>query len=597
MKIFTLMFLLPILCFGIMKPTEDFIIGVDLSTLYEIEKQGGKFYENGIQKDCLEILKDNGVNWIRLRIWNDPTDENGEPLGGGNCNYMNMTQIAQRAKMLGMKVLIDFHYSDWWADPGKQNKPKAWENLHDDALKKAVYEYTRDVLVYMKDHQALPDMVQIGNELNNGFLWPDGKISGKDAGGFDGLASLLKEAVRAVREVDPKIKVMIHLAEGGNSSLFKWFFDSIVERKVDFDVIGASYYPYWHGALQDLSSNLNYVSLRYGKDVVVAETAYAWTLEDEDGYPNIFGPDQISGYKPTVKGQTSFLRDLIRVIRSVPEDKGLGFFYWEGAWIPVKDVGWKSGEGNPWENQTLFDFHGNLLSSVQVFKDSSLPSEGEFEIEEVAPVRIEIFSKEEFKLPEYVKVTFKDDSIRSLKVKWNEISKELAAGEYVVEGTILELGKQVQAKISVKDKENYMLNPSFESGEFGPWQVNGEQKAIKVVRADPAQNAHHGIYAVNYWLDKPFEFELYQIVTDIPNGIYEVSMWIQGSGGDLVQLKVSDYGGQDKTITIANNGWLKWSNPKISNIQILTNRIRISVIVKANAGNWGWIDQFELVKR
>lgn len=597
MKIFTLMLLLPLLCFGIMKPTEDFIIGVDLSTLYEIEKQGGKFYENGIQKDCLEILKDNGVNWIRLRIWNDPADENGEPLGGGNCNYMNMTQIAQRAKILGMKVLIDFHYSDWWADPGKQNKPKAWENLHDDALKKAVYEYTRDVLVYMKDRQALPDMVQIGNELNNGFLWPDGKISGKDAGGFDGLASLLKEAVKAVREVDPKIKVMIHLAEGGNSSLFKWFFDSIVERKVDFDIIGASYYPYWHGTLQDLSSNLTYVSLRYGKDVVVAETAYAWTLEDEDGYPNIFGPDQISGYKPTVKGQTSFLRDLIKVIRSVPEDKGLGFFYWEGAWIPVKGVGWKSGEGNPWENQTLFDFHGNLLSSVQVFKDSSLSSEGEFEIEEVAPVRIEIFSKEEFKLPEYVKVTFKDDSIRSLKVKWNEIPKELTVGEYVVEGTILELGKQVQAKISVKDKENYMLNPSFESGEFGPWQVNGEQKAIKLVRADPAQNAHHGIYAVNYWLDKPFEFELYQIVTDIPNGTYEVSMWIQGSGGDLVQLKVSDYGGQDRTITIANNGWLKWSNPKISDIQILTNRIRISVIVKANAGNWGWIDQFELVKR
>jgi len=597
-KLTLFMLVIPLACFGIMKPIEDFIIGVDLSTLYEIEKSGGKFYENGQQRDCLEILKDNGFNWIRLRLWNDPTDENGTSLGGGNCNYQNMTQIARRAKALGMKVLVDFHYSDWWADPGKQIKPKAWKDLHGEPLQKAVYEYTKDVLVYMRDHEALPDMVQIGNELNNGFLWPDGQIYGQNAGGFDGLVALLNSAIKAVREIDPSIKIMIHLAEGGNNSLFRWFFSQITERNVDFDVIGASFYPYWHGTLEDLSKNLNDISSTFNKQVVVAETAYAWTLEDADGYPNIFGSDQIAGYKPTVKGQSSFLRDLIDLIRSVPQNKGLGFFYWEGAWIPVKGVGWKSNEGNPWENQTLFDFGGNLLPSGQILRGSIFQPEEAFQIEDIVPVKVQISVGDELKLPEYVKVIFKDDSIRSLKVQWDQLSpQELTIGEHVVKGTIPQLEKQIEAKVIIIDQENYLSNASFESGVFDPWQVSGEKSAVKVVRADPPQNAHHGVYAVNYWLDKSFEFELYQIVSDLPNGVYRVSMWIQGSGGDLVQMRVSDHGGPEETVTITNAGWLKRSNPTIDNIKVITGKLKITLSVKGNPGNWGWVDQFELIRK
>lgn len=498
-KLILFVLLVPLTFLGIMKPVEDFIIGVDLSMLYEIEKMGGKFYENGIQKDCLEILRDNGVNWVRLRIWNDPADESGKPLGGGNCTYVNMTEIAQRAKKLGMKVLVDFHYSDWWADPGKQNKPKAWKNLHGEDLKKALYQYTKDVLKYMKDHQALPDMVQIGNEINNGFLWPDGQIFGQGSGGFDGLATLLKEAIKAVREIDPRIRVMIHLAEGGNNSLFRWFFDALVEQGIEFDVIGVSYYPYWHGTLQDLSSNLNDISVRYDKDVVIVETAYAWTLDDADGYTNIFGIEQISGYKPTVRGQRSFLRDLIMILRSVPENRGIGFFYWEGAWIPVKDVGWKDGEGNPWENQTLFDFTGNVLDSIEIFNQSIEKIKETAEVEEISDVKIEIFLGEKLKLPQTVKVSFSDDTIKSLKVEWQEV--DLKIGENVVRGKIPEIDKEIGARVIVKDRENYILNPSFETGIFDPWKIKGESKAVKVVVANPAQNAHHGQYAsITGWI-------------------------------------------------------------------------------------------------
>lgn len=593
-KLILFVLLVPLTFLGIMKPVEDFIIGVDLSMLYEIEKMGGKFYENGIQKDCLEILRDNGVNWVRLRIWNDPADESGKPLGGGNCTYVNMTEIAQRAKKLGMKVLVDFHYSDWWADPGKQNKPKAWKNLHGEDLKKALYQYTKDVLKYMKDHQALPDMVQIGNEINNGFLWPDGQIFGQESGGFDGLVTLLKEAIKAVREIDPRIRVMIHLAEGGNNSLFRWFFDALVERGIEFDVIGVSYYPYWHGTLQDLSSNLNDISVRYDKDVVIVETAYAWTLDDADGYTNIFGIEQISGYKPTVRGQRSFLRDLIMVLRSVSENRGIGFFYWEGAWIPVKDVGWKDGEGNPWENQTLFDFTGNVLDSIGIFNQSIEKIKETAEVEEISDVKIEIFLGEKLKLPQTVKVSFSDDTIKSLKVEWQEI--DLKIGENVVRGKIPEIDKEIGARVIVKDRENYILNPSFETGIFDPWKIEGEKKAVKVVAANPAQNAHHGQYAVNYWLDKDFEFEMYQVVENIPHGVYTLSMWIQGSGGDDVQLMVSDYGGPDEIVHITNTGWLKWNNPSIRDIEIVSGRIKVSIIVKGRSGNWGWIDQFELLK-
>lgn len=593
-KLILLVLLVPLTFLGIMKPVEDFIIGVDLSMLYEIEKMGGKFYENGIQKDCLEILRNNGVNWVRLRIWNDPADESGNPLGGGNCTYINMTEIAQRAKKLGMKVLVDFHYSDWWADPGKQNKPKAWKNLHGEDLKKALYQYTKDVLKYMKDHQALPDMVQIGNEINNGFLWPDGQIFGQGSGGFDGLAALLKEAIKAVREIDPRIRVMIHLAEGGNNSLFRWFFDALVKRGIEFDVIGVSYYPYWHGTLQDLSSNLNDISVRYDKDVVIVETAYAWTLDDADGYTNIFGIEQISGYKPTVRGQRSFLRDLIMILRSVSENRGIGFFYWEGAWIPVKGVGWKDGEGNPWENQTLFDFTGNVLDSIEIFNQSIETIKEIAEAEEISDVKIEIFLGEKLKLPQTVKVSFSDDTIKSLKVDWQEV--DLKIGENVVRGKIPEIDKEIGARVIVKDRENYILNPSFETGIFDPWKIKGESKAVKVVVANPIQNAHHGQYAVNYWLDKDFEFEMYQVVENIPHGVYTLSMWIQGSGGDDVQLMVSDYGGPDQIVHITNTGWLKWNNPSIRNIEIVSGRIKVSIIVKGRSGNWGWIDQFELLK-
>lgn len=594
MRLTALIFILIFMNISIL--ANDFIIGVDVSTLYEIEKAGGKYYDSGVEKSCLEILKDHGVNWVRLRVWNDPTDH-GEPLGGGNCDYVKMTQIAMRAKAAGLKVLVDFHYSDWWADPGKQNKPKAWAELHGDDLQNAIYNYTREVLIYMRQNQASPDMVQIGNEINNGFLWPDGQISGQNAGGFDGFVRLAKKAIKAVREVDPSIKIMLHLADGGNNPLYRWFFDEMVRQNVDFDVIGVSYYPYWHGSLKDLSENLNDIARRYDKDIVIAETAYAWTLQDFDGYPNIFGEQQehIAGYDASIEGQKAFLSDLIRTLKSVSRGKCKGFFYWEGAWIPVKGVGWKINEGNPWENQALFDFHGNLLDTVEIFES---PFEKVAVLKEFSLPIIEVFLGEKPELPGSVKAAFSDGSVRPVEVQWEEIPAEdlNTPGEHVVKGVITSTGEKIEATVIVKEERNYLQNASFELAVLEPWQVAGNREVVKVIRADPPQNAHHGKYALNYWLDKDFEFELYQTVTNLPDGVYTVSMWIQGGGSDTVYLKISEYGGPEKSVKIVNTGWLKWNNPQLKNIQITTGKIKISVIVRGKSGNWGWIDEFKLMR-
>ncbi len=580
--------------------SRDFIRGVDISMLYEVEAKGGKFYDNGIQKDPIQILKDHGINWIRVRIWNDPYDENGRPYGGGNCDYKKMTELAKRAKALGMKVLVNFHYSDFWADPGKQQKPKAWKNLKGSSLAKAVSDFTYQVIKYMKDNKALPDMVQIGNEVNNGFLWPDGKLIGDDAGGFKNFVKLFNAGASAVRRVDKNIKVAVHLAEGGNSALFRWFFGNVLGLKMDFDVIGVSYYPYWHGTLDELRENLDSLAMWLNKEIAIFETAYAWTLSDADGHPNIFGGDmwKIGGYKATIQGQATALRDIMEVVANIPNNKGLGIFYWEGCWIPVRGAGWKEGEGNPWENQALFDFNGNALPSLDVFNLIYGSEKFIFApIEILSEINIKISAGEIPKLPEKVKVLFSDDSIRNLPVKWEEMDPKLLSipGRFKLKGIIGNIQKEVYADVTVSGEKNYIQNPSFESGFLSPWKVEGDVTAVKVVKATPPQNAKSGEYALNYWLDRPFKFELYQVIKDLNPGKYKVSFWIHGGGGEnLLRFKVSGYGGEDKYIDIVNTGWLNWQNPIISNIEVKTGEIRISIIVDGNTGNWAWIDDFEL---
>lgn len=337
------------------------IRGADISSLKKSEDFGGIYRdERGAAGDALAILRDHGLNYARLRVWlNSPDGYHGQA---------QLLEMAARLKAAGIRLLVDFHFSDSWADPGKQFKPAAWANLDFDGLQQAVYEHTCDVCSALVRQGTPADMVQIGNEINHGMLWPDGK----NEAGFDRLAALLKAGIRAARNCSPGTKVMLHLAEGGNNPLFRGWFDAVTALGVEFDLIGASYYPYWHGSLADLRQNLNDVAARYGKDIVVVETAFPFTPADADGTENVMLFDAWEGYPASPEGQKRMLADIMDVIRAVPDGRGLGFFWWDATWTAVPGNGWDPANpalGNNWENQALFDFDGRPLPALDLFKD------------------------------------------------------------------------------------------------------------------------------------------------------------------------------------------------------------------------------------
>ncbi|MFN7252268.1 MAG: glycosyl hydrolase 53 family protein, partial [Anaerobacillus sp.] len=351
---------------------KDFIYGVDISTLTKVENYGGKFYDQGEEKDVLEILTSYGSNWARLKIWEDPTDVYSDGIA---YNDLEDTIVkAVRIKEADMKYLLNFHYSGFWADPGRQDKPASWVDLSFADLVQAVYDHTADTIEALIEAGAAPDMVQIGNEIRPGMLFPDGRIVNNN---YNNLANLLNSGIKAVRDtLGEEVDIMIHLDQGGENGIYRRWFDGIIAAGVtDFQIIGASYYPYWHGTLAQLEYNLNDISQRYDKDVVVVETAYAFTLADADGHGNIFTriQEERAGYPATVEGQARLVYDVMEVVRNVPNQRGLGVFYWEPAWLGVKGAGWTAGEGNGWENQAMFDFEGNALESLKVFTEGYVP--------------------------------------------------------------------------------------------------------------------------------------------------------------------------------------------------------------------------------
>ncbi len=363
----------------------DFIKGMDISTILEEEECGAVYYDReGNKGDLFDILEKYGCNYVRLRIWNDPYDEDGEKYGAGTNDLEKTLEIAGRAKAHNMGILLDFHYSDFWADPGKQIIPKAWRGLDTEGLADAVYDYTAFVLDKMISAGLKPDMVQIGNEITNGLLWPYGKKPE-----YDAIAKFVSAGIRAVNDADPSIKKMIHLDNGGFNSMYVDWFDHYMERGLDFDIIGMSYYPFWHGSLKDLEYNMKDMADRYHKDIVIAEVSMGFSMEDYSEYEGL-EPGKRKGYATkeelvskleypmTPKGQADFMQHVMELISSV--DGGLGFFYWEPGWIPVPGCGWateaalrytgeKGPGGNEWANQALFDYDGHALEALEIIRD------------------------------------------------------------------------------------------------------------------------------------------------------------------------------------------------------------------------------------
>ena len=363
-----------------------FVKGMDLSTLLELERCGAKYYDNGEERDLLAIMKSYDVDTIRIRLWNDPWSETGESYGAGENDLKTSLEIAKRVTAAGFGVLLNFHYSDFWADPGKQIKPKAWADYGVKELEQAVYDYTLESMQTFLDAGVNITMVQVGNELSNGLLWPEGKVPN-----YDNIATFVNAGIRAVRKADAAIPVMIHLDNGGNNALYREWFDNFTKRGEDFEIIGLSYYPFWHGSLQMLNDNMNDIAERYGKDLVIAEVSMGYTMEDYKNYEKL-SDEERKGYatRPalvekieypmTKQGQYDFMEDFLNRISHIKGGKGKGFFYWEPAWIPVPGSGWATPAslkymndpgpwGNEWANQALVDYDGNALPTLSLIRD------------------------------------------------------------------------------------------------------------------------------------------------------------------------------------------------------------------------------------
>ena len=346
--------------------------GVDLSGVPKNEAHGAVYVSaDGTRSvDPVEIMAEHGATLGRLRVWVDPVD--------GWCTPERTVEMARRIRRAGMDVLVDFHYSDEWTDPGAQLVPAAWSDLGVDGLVDAVAEHTRSTLLALREAGIDVAMVQVGNEINPGMLWPHGQTwdvdeaDGVAGARWEDLCRFLAAGSQAVAEVFPRAEVMLHLTNihDGIEGL-TWWFEQVLTRDVPFDLIGLSYYPYWHGTLGDLQEAVAVLSERCARDVVVVETAYPFTLEDDPRvpYPNIVdGATPLpEGYPATPAGQAAFFRAVQDVTVSAAGGRGRGAVYWEPAWTAVEGAGWDlhdPASGNAWENQAMFDHEGRALPEV-----------------------------------------------------------------------------------------------------------------------------------------------------------------------------------------------------------------------------------------
>jgi arabinogalactan endo-1,4-beta-galactosidase len=340
--------------------------GADLSFEPQEEAAGAHFTDAGAPDSALQILNDHGLNYVRLRLWVNP------PPG-----YSNLTSdlaMARRIKAAGDKLYLDIHYSDFWADPQHQIIPAGWpQDLA--GLTTKVQDYTEQVIGAFAKQRTPVDMVSIGNEIRNGFLWPVGQVDWTADTGWDNLTTLLNAGVTGARAANPpghRLLVMLHFDEGGNNADSVRFYDHMV-GKVPFDVIGLSYYPFFHGPVTAMRANVDDLATRYGKPIVIAESQYPWTLAQAAGNSTgifVWNMSQIqadsANYPPTPAGQVSFYNDLLSIVHEIPNHLGAGLFYWEPEWIP--GVGWEPGAGSPNVNLTLFSFTGQALPSVGLFE-------------------------------------------------------------------------------------------------------------------------------------------------------------------------------------------------------------------------------------
>lgn len=604
--------------------SDDFIRGMDASAVLALENSGVKYYNfDGEEQDVFQTLSEAGVNYIRLRVWNDPYDENGNGYGGGNNDLPTAIELGKRATKYGMKVCIDFHYSDFWADPKRQHAPKAWEGMEIDEKCDALYDYTKDSLTQLFDEGVDVEMVQVGNEINNGmageYYLPD-------------VTQLLKSGTKAVREIadtyNKDIQVVIHYTNIESNGEIDSLASNLQNNDVDYDIMGLSYYPFWDGSFDNMQRISKYIQKTYNKKVMIAETSYCYTSEDGDGSGNsLVGTDDIvKGYPATVQSQATMVRDVC----AAANEAGLeGVFYWEGTWIPVGPAtadnspiwekygsGWASSYasdydpddaglyygGCSWDNQAMFDFTGHPLPSLNVFKYLKDGHDVPLAVDYVSDVSVTRNAGSAIELPEQVDVIYNNHAANTqADVTWDEA--QVAAvdpnvdGEYDITGSV-DGGFTVTCHVKVILK-NLVQNPSFEDADTSMWKVTYEGDSNPTDYQNKTDDAHTGDIAFHFWSgDSDMEFSIEQEFTDLEAGTYRLSVFAQGgdmsADAEMELYAVTSDGEQTESFMVTT--YNDWKNPTIPEIQVTDGTLTIGVRMKCNVSSWGTVDDFTLNK-
>jgi len=594
---------------------DDFIGGVDVSSVLSLEESGVVFRDaQGAPGDLFEILADAGVTDVRVRVWNDPFDANGNGYGGGDVDVDRAIEISQRATDAGLGVLVDFHYSDFWADPAKQQAPKAWEGMTADQVATEVGAFTRDAVRRLVDAGVDLRMVQVGNETNGG-------VAG--VRGWDDMAKVFSAGSAAVRAEAPDTLVALHFTNPERAGFYADVAAQLDRRDVDYDVFASSYYPFWHGTPENLTAVLSHVAETYGKKVMVAETSWAFTLDDGDGHGNVVDlASEATQYPVSVQGQADAVRAVVQAVADVGE-AGLGVYYWEPAWLPVgppaqleqnrtlwerDGSGWASsfaGEyepedaghwfgGSAWDNQALFGFDGTASDALNIFSYVRTGAQAPRAVESVQAVALQVTEGDAVELPDEVTVLYNDGSSEQQPVTWSSAAEFIeGAGEYVISGAT-DAGLAASATVTVSAR-NYLRNPGFEDADTSMWSVTGSGLTLRAWD-DPRSGTH----SAHFYAGTGYSFDLSQTVSGLPAGSYVARASLQGDGEGAdgrASLSLSSASVAGAAAAFGFDGWRVWSTPTTEALQVGadgTAVVRVSAMLPAGA--WGTIDDLELVR-
>lgn len=597
----------------------DFIGGVDVSSVLSLEESDVVFRDaDGNPGDLFRILRDAGVSDIRIRVWNDPFDADGNGYGGGDVDVTRAIEIGRRATAAGLGVLVDFHYSDFWADPAKQQAPKAWAGMTVDEKVAATGAFTRDALIRFRDAGVDVRMVQVGNETNGG-------IAGVT--GWDDMARIFSAGSAAIRDVMPDARVVLHFTNPERPGFYAGVARELKARDVDYDVFASSYYPFWHGTPDNLTAVLSQIAETYDKKVLVAETSWAYTLDDGDGHPNVVKtPEDATRYPVSVQGQAAAVRDVVQAVANVGE-AGLGVFYWEPAWLPVgppeqlesnrvlwerDGSGWASSYaggyephdagqwfgGSAWDNQALFDHDGYPLASLNVFSYVRTGAIAPRTVSDVERVALTVTDGDPIALPDTVTVSYTDGTTEEQSVDWTPGPDAVdGVGVHTFSGTT-SAGHATSATVTVIAR-NLLRNGGFEDADVSMWRSEGGGLTVRA-EDDPRT----GTYSAHFWADAAYGFSLAQEVVVPEAGWYTASAAAQGgaAGADgRLQLSLSNEAAAARALPaetgFALDGWRVWSTPVTDAVFASAgDTLTVRIAGDLPAGAWGTIDDVALVR-